>query len=264
MANIEIPRPAERGQRAQVTLDAHSIKQSCLQEAQATSKQLMNKIQDYYSQPIKKSADGKSYNVLGGDAVMPTEARQLAGLVLSERLENILEVGTGLGASVVAMAAALEELGKGSVVTLDPFQEKFGNIGISELQRLGLDPWSKFFPELAENFLYKMYSAHQVVDMVFLDGAHSIGMKMTHTFFASRCLRPGGIFAFHDVTLPCTAACVKYLWKERGYALVKLEPESPANRLLRTVKYSWVYGRAYGMQVIPASHRNLIVLRSPR
>lgn len=224
----------------------------------------MDKIQDYYSQPVKKSLDGTSYNVLGGDAVMPTEARKLADLVMSERPESILEVGTGLGASAVAMAAALEQLGNGTVVTLDPFQYKFGNIAISELQRLGLDPWSKFFPEFAEDFLYKMHAANQVVDMVFLDGAHSIGMKMTHTFFASRCLRPGGVFAFHDVTLPCTAACVKYLWEERGYALVKLEPESLANRLLRTVKYSWVYGQAYGVQVIPSSHRNLIVLRSPR
>lgn len=223
----------------------------------------MNKIHDYYSQPIKNSFDGKGYNVLGGDAVMPTEARQLIALILRERPATVLEVGTGLGASAVAMAAALEELGRGSLVTLDPFQEKFGNIGISELQRLGLDRWSKFFPELAEDFLYKMHLANEIVDMVFLDGAHSIGMKMTHTFFASRCLRGGGIFAFHDVTKSCTAACVKYLIQEKRYSVVELKPESQINNVLRRIKYSYVYGALYGGRVLPRTHRNLVALRSP-
>lgn len=221
----------------------------------------MKKNEIYYSQPIKKSADGRSFNVLGGDAIMPTEAEQLMKIVRDVRPNSLLEVGTGLGASAVAVCSVLEEIGKGKLVTLDPFQDHFGHVGVSELQRLELDRWSEFLPEFAEDFLHAAAARQQTFDFIFIDGAHSVGTKMTHTFFADKCLAPNGIFAFHDVTKPCTAACVKYLVQEKKYSVVPLKPESRVNNLLRRIKYAWVYGELYSSQVLPYTHRNLVVLR---
>lgn len=224
----------------------------------------MKNIQDYYSQPVKKSADGKSYNALGGDAIMPTEAEHMMRVVRDTRPDSLLEVGTGLGASAVAICSVLEEIGKGKLITLDPFQDHFGHVGVSELQRLGLDRWSEFRPEFAEDFLHAAAANQQTFDFIFIDGAHSVGTKMTHTFFANKCLAGNGIFAFHDVTKPCTAACVKYLMQEQKYSIVPLKPASVMNNLLRRIKYAYVYGAFYSSHVLPYTHRNLVVLRKPK
>lgn len=224
----------------------------------------MNKITDFYKEPQKKSKDGRLFNVLTGGAIMPTEAQQLHELVGDYKPKRVLEVGTGLGGSAIAIGSALEELGGGALITLDPFQEEFGNIGITEVERIGLSKWVEFRNEFAEDVLYSAFMNKEKFDFLFLDGAHSIGVKMTHTFFADRCLKPGGIFAFHDVTKPCTAACVRYLVYEREYSLVKLPVYSIKKTMLRMLKYNWVYGRRYGMEVIPAAHLNLVVLRKKK
>jgi len=220
-------------------------------------------IKSFYEQPIKAGSDGKMYDSLGGTALMPTEAMELYSLVKRFKPRACVEVGTGLGASAVAICAAMDEEGSGFLWTLDPFQERFGNVGISELERLGFQKICEFQPMFAEDFFQEARKSSKSFEMIFQDGAHSVGPKMTHVFLAARVLEPGGVLALHDVTKACTVACVTYLVKEQGYKVIPLKPASRLKRLLRRVKYSFKYGPWYGNKIIPFAHLNLIALQKP-
>jgi len=219
---------------------------------------------DYYSHRVKKGSHGIEMDVLGGAALKPSEAIQLNLLVKGFRPEACLEVGTGLGASAVAISSALRDSGSGRLWTLDPFQDACGEIGVTEIKRLGMSDYVEFCPVLAENFLQRALADHQGFDLFFQDGAHSVGPKMTHTFLGAQALRPGGLFVFHDAFKPCTAACVSFLVKELGYGILPLPAESRTKRLLRSLKYGTKYGAWYGREIVPMTHLNLVALTKPR
>lgn len=195
---------------------------------------------------------------------MPTEALQLHSIVKRFKPRACVEVGTGLGASAVAICSAMKEDEGGVLWSLDPFQDRFGHVGISELERLGFADMVEFQSVYAEDFFHEARTQGKQFDMIFQDGAHSVGPKMTHVFLAARVLKLGGIMVLHDVTRPCTAACVTYLVNQLSFEVIPLRPASRLKPFLRRVKYSLKYGPWYGNRIIPCAHLNLVALRKPK
>lgn len=219
-------------------------------------------INNYYQDNAKVSADGRSFEYLRG-SLARSEAIELSAIVKRFQSKAAVEVGTGFGASAVAISSSMKDEGGGSLWTLDPFQDQFGNIGVAELQRLGLSANAAFRASYAEDFFQAARAEGAQFDLIFHDGAHSVGPKMTHVFLAIDLLVPGGVFVLHDAFKPCTAACVTYLVKERQFALVDLKPDNVAKRLLRSIKYAVKYGPWFGFSVVPSTHVNLVALRKP-
>ncbi len=222
-------------------------------------------LSDFYSDRIKRGTNGRNMDVLGGAALMPSEAKELNSLVKLFGLRACVEVGTGLGASAVAISSALRDstATAGLLWTLDPFQEQCGEIGLTEIRRLGLSDWVQFRPMLAEDFLQEAKVKKQLFDLILQDGAHSIGPKMTHTFLGAQVLKPGGLFVFHDAFRPCTAACVTYLVKDLQFEVISLPPESSFKRFVRCFKYGVKYGPWYGHKIAPYTHLHVVALRKP-
>ncbi len=222
-------------------------------------------VSKFYADRFKIGNDGRKYDVLGGGALMPTEARVIYSLVERYQLHDCVEVGTGFGASAVAICAALKTIGGGHLWTVDPFQDKlFGNAGLQELQRFGFDGLYTFLPEFAEDVFYEKSKAGSTFDMIFQDGAHNVGSKMTHTFFGNKLLKPGGLFVFHDAFKPCASACATYLSKDLGYEVVPLRPDAQWKRMLRVVRHGFRRGAWFGLRVAPHTHLNLVALRKPQ
>jgi predicted O-methyltransferase YrrM len=219
------------------------------------------KIDAYFSSPVKHGVNGKKYR-LNETSVDSGEALSLHGLIAESGARRVMEIGLALGGSAVAIAEALEQRGEeGHLVTLDPFQEAFGKVGLRELERLGLSRRVEFLPAYAEDYLSESARCGRQFDFIFIDGAHSIGNKMTNTFFADRCLSTEGILAFHDAFMASTVACVTYLVKERGYEPITLAPDSAFKRRARTLKYWSAFGQWYVWSVVPHTHRSLVALR---
>src|ERR1051325_5668693 len=138
---------------------------------------MASKLESYFASPVKRGADGKEYR-LSETSVSFGEALTLKQLVRNSVARDPMEVGLALGASAVAIAEALEEQGgPGRLVTLDPFQEAFGNVGLGELDRLTLRHRVEFLPAFGEDFLYETSKTGRRFDFIFIDGGHSIGSK---------------------------------------------------------------------------------------
>jgi len=220
-----------------------------------------SKLQDFYRNPVKVCDNGKEC-YLEETSLRLIEAIELQRLVRESGASKTLEIGLALGASAVAITEALEQ--KGGTVRhsiLDPFQKDFGNIGLNELKRLGLNRLVDFHPVASEDFLYECSKNGVKFDMIFNDGDHSIGNKVTSTFLSDRCLAMGGILALHDAFLHSTAACVRYLVCERGYEVLPLLADSNLKRRMRILKYWHIHDRWYAFNVVPFTSRSLVALR---
>ena len=219
---------------------------------------------DYYSNRCKIDSSGRRHDVLGGTALMPTEAYEIYDLVKQHKPSDCIEIGTGLGASAVAICSALKSNGAGHLWTIDPFQdEHFGNVALSELQRLRFEGFYSYAKHYAEDYFFESMKSERRFDFILQDGAHNVGMKMTHAFFGDKLLKGGGLFFFHDAFKPCASTCVTYLSKDLGYEVVHLKSDLPWKRYLRVLRHGFRRGMWFASKLAPHTHLNLVALRKP-
>jgi predicted O-methyltransferase YrrM len=222
---------------------------------------LTPRINDFFASPVKLGTDGKEYRP-SSTSVHFGEALTLHNLVLKLGSTRTLEIGLALGGSAIAIGEALESRGGESHhVALDPYQRAFGHVGVSELERLGLSQRVEALSVHSEEFLQEAVIEGRRFDLIFNDGPHSIGHKVTNTFFADRCLEVGGVLAFHDAFISSTATSVRYLVAERDYEVIPLPSDSKVRRSLRMLKYGLAFGRWYGLHIVPFTCRSLVALR---
>lgn len=219
------------------------------------------KIANYFETNVKIGSDGREYRP-DHSSIRLNEALELQRLIIESRANQTLEIGLACGASAVAISEILEQSETSDRhVALDPFQSHFGNVGLRELDRLGLRDKVEFLPLFSTDFLYDCSKQGRRFDLIFNDGGHSIGNKVTDAFLADQCLNRGGIIAFHDAFMFSVTAAVKYLVKDRGYQVINLFPDSRLKRWLRVLKYCVVHGWWYGTRVVPRTARSLVALR---
>jgi predicted O-methyltransferase YrrM len=143
----------------------------------------------------------------------PEQGRAIYDHLLAEQAVDVLEIGTWNGVSAAYAAAALHELGRGTVTTLD------------RAQRVPSPPPEEALlarlPELAPHIelvrpadsSYVWWLARQVearsdaagncepaYDFCYLDGAHDFTIDGASVFLVEKLLRPGGWLLLDDLS----------------------------------------------------------------
>ncbi len=137
------------------------------------------------------------------------DGKILYEFILATRRRRILELGFAHGTSTCYMAAALEEQGDGSIVTVDntSAREREPNI-FSLLERTGLSPFvTPLFSEPSytwelKNMIERQTSGNVTVpcfDFCFIDGAHAWEPDGLAFFLVEKLLVPGGWVLFDDL-----------------------------------------------------------------
>jgi len=122
--------------------------------------------------------------------------------------DHVLELGTANGASAAYMAAALEENGKGHVVTFDRSTAGFEPEPL--LRDLGLDRWVTFIvrddssynwylKELVEENSDAAGNCEPIFDFCYLDGAHNWTIDGLAVVLVEKLLKPGSWLLLDDL-----------------------------------------------------------------
>lgn len=139
-------------------------------------------------------------------AINPGDRRAVYYLVRALEPQNVLEIGTHIGASTLAIGRALRSNGKGGKVTtvdiLDVNQadgpwkqaglpmsprELAAALDCGECIRFAVSPSLEF-----------LRAAHEKFDFIFLDGDHGARAVYLEMAAALRVLNPGGAILLHD------------------------------------------------------------------
>ena len=142
--------------------------------------------------------------------IPPDRGKLLYDFIIETRPERILELGFAHGTSTCYMAAALQEIGAGSILTIDNQGSKRRDPNIfSLMERTGLESFiTPVFAERSYTWeLMKLLEqqttagqTHPCFDFVFIDGAHTWDVDGFAFLLADRLLNPGGHVLFDDVT----------------------------------------------------------------
>ena len=132
------------------------------------------------------------------------QALRLTALIKREGLTSLLELGTFQGKSTAYMAAALEVMGRGSLVTIDQVAanakkpnvyQVLKSLGLSHRVRVYLEPRSLTWR------LMRLIEEHEspCFDFCYFDGGHSWDVTGYAFFLVDQLLKPGGWVVFDDL-----------------------------------------------------------------
>jgi predicted O-methyltransferase YrrM len=141
----------------------------------------------------------------GGLPYMTTrQALFLGALIEREDLSSLLELGTFHGKSTAYMAAVLEAIGRGNLVTIDRVDAEVKNPNVYQiLRRLELSHRVQVYlePKSLTWRLMRLIEEHEspCFDFCYFDAGHSWDVTGYAFFLVDRLLKPGGWVVFDDL-----------------------------------------------------------------
>lgn len=129
-------------------------------------------------------------------------------LIVENKIRSCIELGTGFGSTACVIAAALEEIGGGKLVTVDRVLLQPLNV-VKLMNHIGIDPntidvvtdnlgYNWYLPELIQKQTIRD-KCEPIFDFCLLDGAHEWEPDALAFTLVSRLIKPGGLIAIDDI-----------------------------------------------------------------
>jgi len=153
----------------------------------------------------------RTREVVGGLPFISAEqGGRLFEHVIATRPQAVLDIGTAHGVSCAYIAAALEELGEGNVVSVDhsragwdpPPEKLLDRLGIAhrvELVRREDSSYTWFLRDLIRSRSDESGNCEPMFDFCYLDASHAWTIDGLAVVLIERLLRPGGWLLLDDL-----------------------------------------------------------------
>jgi len=134
--------------------------------------------------------------------------RSIHGFIIENDVRECIELGTAFGATACVMAAAVQELGKGKVVTMDIQLTQPSVMALREHVGLPEDAIEVIVDKLGYNWYLADLIQKQtdnsgyckpLFDFCLLDGSHEWTQDALAFLLIAKLLKPGGWIAFDDI-----------------------------------------------------------------
>lgn len=159
--------------------------------------------------------------------VKSDEARFIYDFLQAHALTKTLEVGLAYGKSASHIIAATQS----PHIAIDPFQHNYDNIGLKNLEALGLVDFLTLYPDYAHHALPKILTEHDkgAFEFIFIDGDHKLDFIFVDFFYADLLLAPNGYVLFHDTWMRSTQLMLSFIRTNRpDYEIVSDTPNNLA------------------------------------
>jgi predicted O-methyltransferase YrrM len=144
-------------------------------------------------------------------AIKPEEAAFLYQFVQQHNLRHTLEVGFAFARSASHIAAAHG----GPHTAMDPFQDRYGNMGVSNMDKLGLGQQLTLHRDFSHNVLPALLREGRTFDFIFIDGDHKFDGILVDFYYAALLLKPGGFVMMHDTWMRTTRLVESFVQSNR-------------------------------------------------
>ncbi len=148
--------------------------------------------------------------------VSKEEALSLARAVQRIQPEATVEVGFAQGVSCLAILGALAANNRGTHHVIDPFQDRFNDIGLAMVERANLSSRLRFYRQFPEEVIPTL----PAVQFAFVDASHLFDLTLMEFILIDKKLEVGGLIGFHDLWMPSLQKLTRYILANRNYELV--------------------------------------------
>jgi predicted O-methyltransferase YrrM len=133
------------------------------------------------------------------NSLQSDEARALLHhLIVMQRPERVLEIGTMFAGTTEVMARAVVEAGRGHIDTIDPYgAERCPPLIAAFLPELREKV--SFFPQSSAMHFDEVIARSQGYDLVLIDGSHELEFAAFDLDCTARVIRPGGIVVLDNI-----------------------------------------------------------------
>jgi predicted O-methyltransferase YrrM len=159
----------------------------------------------------------------------------LRDLLISERVETVVEVGLAYASSALAVGEALVTVDPPHPrhVVIDPFQDHaYADVGWDLLRTAGLDSIARLMRAWSSIALPQLVTEGLVADAAFVDGSHRFHEVFVDLYFLRKIVRPGGLIVMDDDWTPSVRTAVRYYEQNLGWTAI---PDAFASGTLRTI-----------------------------
>ena len=133
--------------------------------------------------------------------------KYLYDMIIEQQLTSILELGIAHGTATCYMAAALQELGRGSITAVDLIDVSFQPTAEDQLKKTGLDRYATV-TRMKSGYTWFLHDeiarrtkddkCEEVYDLCIIDGPKNWTIDGAAFFFADKLLRKNGWMIFDD------------------------------------------------------------------
>ncbi|MEU4216164.1 class I SAM-dependent methyltransferase [Actinoplanes sp. NPDC026623] len=159
----------------------------------------------------------------------------LRDLLISERVETVVEIGLAYASSALAIGEALVTIDPPHPrhVIIDPFQDiEYANVGWNLLCLAELDSIARLVGGQSSFALAGLATQEFDADAAFVDGSHRFHEVFVDLYFLRSFVRPGGLIVIDDDWTPSVRAAVRYYEKNLGWTAI---PGAFAGGTLRNI-----------------------------
>jgi predicted O-methyltransferase YrrM len=159
----------------------------------------------------------------------------LRDLLISERVETVVEVGLAYASSALAIGEALVTVDAPHPqhVIIDPFQDReYADVGWDLLRAAGLESTTTLIRAWSSIALPRLVTEGLVADAAFVDGSHRFHEVFVDLYFLRKIVRPGGLIVSDDDWTPSVRTAVRYYEQHLGWTVI---PDAFAGGTVRTV-----------------------------
>lgn len=144
-------------------------------------------------------------------SVKPSEAQFMYDFIQSHGLKRTAEVGFAYGRSCSHIMAATGE----SHISMDPFQDHYGGLGLKNMEKLGFRDKLDFRPDYSHNVLPELLRDKRSFQFIFVDGDHKFDGEFIDWYYADLLLEDGGYVLLHDTWMRSTRLVMAFIEKNR-------------------------------------------------
>jgi predicted O-methyltransferase YrrM len=146
-------------------------------------------------------------------ALQKEEGEFLYNFVKEKNVRSSLETGFAYGCSTAHLVAGTQA----PHVVIDPYQEvSFDNLGLKNIERLGLSQHVRLLSELSCFALPKLVLEGLTVDLAFIDAGHKFDDIFIDWYYCDLLLRPHGHILFHDIWMESTKRVASFIRNNRA------------------------------------------------
>ena len=156
---------------------------------------------NYHNEEMNPREINSKLTIPSEDSASPiksNEAEFIFNFLTEKKLSKTLETGFAYAKSASHIIAAT----RSRHIAIDPFQDKYQNLGKENIEALGLDNFLELHEDYSHHVLPKLLDRKEKFDFIFIDGDHKFDGIFVDFYYSDLLLEKGGYILLHAHPIP--------------------------------------------------------------